>query len=128
MAMERLEAPPAWKRILITGGNRPRARRFRSWPNSCRHKKYPARRCRGWGRFHDTSAAAPACRRRSRADRVSAVYLRTAQAYMLISMPTGTSTIFGVFQVIGGPPTGVGAMLTPRLNVGPARAQRKGGT
>jgi hypothetical protein len=28
-------------------------------------------------------------------------YLRTAQAYMLISMPTGTSTIFGVFQVIG---------------------------
>ena len=29
------------------------------------------------------------------------VYLREAQAYMLISMPTGTSTIFGVFQVIG---------------------------
>jgi hypothetical protein len=28
------------------------------------------------------------------------VYLRAAQAYMLISMPTGTSTIFGVFQVI----------------------------
>jgi hypothetical protein len=34
----------------------------------------------------------------SRADRL--VYLRAAQAYMLISMPTGTSTIFGVFQVI----------------------------
>ena len=30
-----------------------------------------------------------------------AVYLREAQAYMLISMPTCTSTIFGVFQVIG---------------------------
>jgi hypothetical protein len=30
----------------------------------------------------------------------NAVYLRAAQAYMLISMPTGTSTIFGVFQVI----------------------------
>jgi hypothetical protein len=29
-------------------------------------------------------------------------YLRAAQAYMLISMPTGTSTIFGVFQVICG--------------------------
>jgi len=29
-----------------------------------------------------------------------AVYLRAAQAYMLISMPTGTSTILGVFQVI----------------------------
>jgi hypothetical protein len=28
-------------------------------------------------------------------------YLRAAQAYMLISMPTGTSTIFGVFQAIG---------------------------
>jgi hypothetical protein len=27
-------------------------------------------------------------------------YLRAAQAYMLISMPTGTSTIFGVFQAI----------------------------
>jgi hypothetical protein len=27
-------------------------------------------------------------------------YLRAAQAYMLISMPTGTSTIPGVFQAI----------------------------
>jgi hypothetical protein len=27
-------------------------------------------------------------------------YLRAAQAYILISMPTGTSTIFGVFQAI----------------------------
>src|SRR4029450_11535745 len=27
-------------------------------------------------------------------------YLRAAQAYMLISMPTGTSKIFGVFQLI----------------------------
>lgn len=36
----------------------------------------------------------------SRADRFDAVYLRAAQAYMLISMPTGTSTIFGVFQLI----------------------------
>jgi peptidoglycan hydrolase-like protein with peptidoglycan-binding domain len=26
--------------------------------------------------------------------------LRAAQAYILISMPTGTSTIFGVFQAI----------------------------
>ncbi|CCD99041.1 hypothetical protein BRAS3809_2430002 [Bradyrhizobium sp. STM 3809] len=26
--------------------------------------------------------------------------MRAAQAYMLISMPTGTSTIFGVFQAI----------------------------
>jgi hypothetical protein len=35
----------------------------------------------------------------SRADRLD-VYLRDAQAYMLISMPTDTSTIFGVFQLI----------------------------
>jgi hypothetical protein len=28
------------------------------------------------------------------------LYLRAAQAYMLISMPTGTSTIFGLFQAI----------------------------
>ena len=27
-------------------------------------------------------------------------YLRAAQAYMLISMPTDTSTIFGAFQAI----------------------------
>ena len=31
---------------------------------------------------------------------VVSAYLRAAQAYMLISMPTGTSTIFGVFQAI----------------------------
>ena len=36
----------------------------------------------------------------SRADRLNTVYLRAAQAYMLISMPTGTSTIFGAFQAI----------------------------
>jgi len=30
----------------------------------------------------------------------SAVYLRAAHAYMLISMPTGTSTILGAFQAI----------------------------
>jgi hypothetical protein len=43
---------------------------------------------------------------RNRIDRAGQIvsnavyYLRAAQAYMLISMPTGTSTIFGVFQVI----------------------------
>src|ERR1700761_504600 len=30
----------------------------------------------------------------------AAAYLRAAQAYMLISMPTDTSTIFGAFQAI----------------------------
>jgi hypothetical protein len=36
----------------------------------------------------------------SKREAVAAGYLRAAQAYMLISMPTGTSTIFGVFQAI----------------------------
>jgi hypothetical protein len=31
---------------------------------------------------------------------IVAAYLRAAHAYMLISMPTGTSTILGVFQAI----------------------------
>jgi hypothetical protein len=35
----------------------------------------------------------------------SLFYLRAAQAYMLISMPTGTSTIFGAFQFISGLPS-----------------------
>jgi hypothetical protein len=35
-----------------------------------------------------------------RNDITPANYLRAAQAYMLISMPTGTSTIFGAFQAI----------------------------
>ena len=30
----------------------------------------------------------------------AAAYLRVAHIYMLISMPTGTSTIFGAFQAI----------------------------
>jgi hypothetical protein len=33
-------------------------------------------------------------------DQIRRRYLRAAQAYMLISMPTRTSTIFGVFQLI----------------------------
>jgi hypothetical protein len=62
------------------------------------------------------------------AGQIASVYLREAQAYMLISMPTCTSTIFGVFQVIGGPPTSVGAVLTPGLNVRRVQEQRKCGT
>jgi len=31
---------------------------------------------------------------------IETAYLRAAHAYILISMPTGTSTIFGVFQAI----------------------------
>jgi hypothetical protein len=36
----------------------------------------------------------------NRAGYCKAAYLRAAQAYMLISIPTGTSTIFGAFQAI----------------------------
>jgi hypothetical protein len=54
-------------------------------------------------RFENVGRTPATARRRncrsSRAGRLI-VYLRAAQAYMLISMPTGTSTIFGAFQVI----------------------------
>jgi hypothetical protein len=35
-----------------------------------------------------------------KSEAVATAYLRAAHAYMLISMPTGTSTIFGAFQAI----------------------------
>jgi hypothetical protein len=60
--------------------------------------------------------------RSSRADRPSAVYLRAAQAYMLISMPTGTSTIFGVFQAIRVSQVWYWRVSDARINVKPARA------
>jgi hypothetical protein len=47
----------------------------------------------------DTATASTAPAIEAAAGRRS--YLREAQAYMLISMPTGTSTIFGAFQAIG---------------------------
>src|ERR1700731_1120670 len=37
---------------------------------------------------------------KSKREAVAPAYLRVAHIYMLISMPTGTSTIFGVFQAI----------------------------
>jgi hypothetical protein len=37
---------------------------------------------------------------RLKREALALAYLRAAHAYMLISMPTGTSTIFGVFQAI----------------------------
>jgi hypothetical protein len=63
--------------------------------------KYRAGPTLSTGRLPRLAAAE---RSQSRAERFVAVYLRDAQAYMLISMPTDTSTIFGVFQVIRGPP------------------------
>src|ERR1700753_882396 len=51
-------------------------------------------------------------------------YLRAAQAYILISMPTGTSTIFGVFQVIWLSQLTVQNNRTAR-NVKPLHAWRK---
>jgi hypothetical protein len=44
---------------------------------------------------------------------LSICYLRAAQAYMLISMPTCTSTIFGVFQLISVSRDDDGAMIAP---------------
>src|ERR1035437_1789556 len=42
----------------------------------------------------------PGCPPASKRQTIAAAYLRAAHAYILISMPTGTSTIFGVFQAI----------------------------
>jgi hypothetical protein len=65
--------------------------------------------------------------RSSRAERFDVVYLRAAQAYMLISMPTGTSTILGVFQVIPSSLKKFGVNSTPKLNLGPRPTPRKCG-
>ena len=53
-------------------------------------------------RFVPGSGTSPqgAVHLRRNASAIAGAYLRAAQAYMLISMPTGTSTIFGVFQDI----------------------------
>ena len=50
--------------------------------------------------FPDKERVKPEGPPSSRREAVAAAYLRAAHAYMLISMPTGTSTIFGVFQAI----------------------------
>jgi hypothetical protein len=48
----------------------------------------------------DSELVTPGSPPASKREAVAAAYLRAAQAYILISMPTGTSTIFGVFQAI----------------------------
>jgi hypothetical protein len=53
------------------------------------------------------------------------VYLRAAQAYMLISMPTGTSTIFGVFQLIRVLPSSAGTTFVPGRKLGSPWTERK---
>src|SRR5436305_6746629 len=60
---------------------------FRRWPTL---RSVPPRETSPQGAVH--------LRRNALA--IAGAYLRAAQAYMLISMPTGTSTIFGVFQAI----------------------------
>jgi hypothetical protein len=65
-------------------------------------KNSEVRKLKRWTR----DKIAPAWARHSRQSTLfkkmlcTAAYLRAAQAYMLISMPTGTSTIFGAFQAI----------------------------
>jgi hypothetical protein len=49
------------------------------------------------------------------------VYLRAAQAYMLISMPTGTSTIFGVFQLMRVSQAVFGTTFVPGAKLGGPR-------
>jgi hypothetical protein len=57
---------------------------------------------------------------------LDAIYLRAAQAYMLISMPTDTSTILGAFQVIPFSHE-IGTKSAPKLNLGPRPTSRKRG-
>jgi len=69
----------------------------RSWSHNSGNRR------QSW--HHPRVVDAPAAARKrvhlsGRADRPEAAYLRAAQAYMLISMPTDTSTIFGAFQAI----------------------------
>ncbi len=69
------------------------------------------------GGHRSRHAPVRACRRRSTCveirETVAADYLRVALTYMLISMPHGTSTIFGVFQAIL-------ALLANRTNFPPS--------
>jgi hypothetical protein len=66
----------------------------------------------------NTTAAPTAVAIEAAADLQARSYLRAAQAYMLISMPTGTSTIFGAFQAIR-----VSQVLTGRLSAMPRPAK-----
>lgn len=71
----------------------------------------------------DTATASTAFTVEAAAGRQS--YLRAAQAYMLISMPTGTSTIFGAFQAIRGLPKVLSATsrgAKPRAALGAVQA------
>jgi len=52
-------------------------------------------------------------------------YLRAAQAYMLISMPTGTSTIFGAFQAIFRSPFARNDRLPHPMTIGLRLGRRK---
>src|SRR3954469_5640362 len=49
---------------------------------------------------HNRERVTPGSPPRSKRERTASAYLRAAHAYMLISMPTGTSMIFGAFQAI----------------------------
>jgi hypothetical protein len=77
-----------WKR----GALRPNIKKFRRWLPRLRVSP------------RSGNSSQPAIHLRGKYGAVAFAYLRAAQAYMLISMPTGTSTIFGVFQAISGSP------------------------
>jgi hypothetical protein len=73
-----------------------------------------------------TSAAAPACRCRSRADRFC-LLARRAGVHVDFHADLHLND-FRSLPSHWGPPTGVGAVLTPGLNVRRVREQRKCGT
>jgi len=63
-----------------------------------------ARNVSRWTPARDTFPRSGTCQARRSTfvnlENTASAYLRAAHAYMLISMPTGTSTIFGAFQAI----------------------------
>src|ERR1700738_1407407 len=72
-------------------------------PRHSRYSRLDIRNREGGPRTYTRSRSGACHAGRStcvRREVVAAAYLRAAHAYMLISMPTGTSTIFGVFQAI----------------------------
>ena len=82
-------------------GDLPGRRQGRPWPYGDRSNS------EGWGalpsilwRATDPTGKPRHCRRGSASQSRSTAYLRVAHIYMLISIPTDTSTTFGAFQAI----------------------------
>ncbi|MEH2535480.1 hypothetical protein V1277_005220 [Bradyrhizobium sp. AZCC 1588] len=110
--------------------------RHRNWTGSAHHRQ-PTGDPAGFGRIRGLTRGAmedlnslpgPQQQAVAGAGRTaSTLYLRAAQAYMLISMPTDTSTIFGVFQLIRVLPSSADTTFVPGRKLGSRWTERKYG-